>query len=315
MPAAAANDNPGRAPVRVFEGRFATMPRQVVFIASAPHSGSTLLEYLLAEDERTVAVGEVFQLVNPRSRLRHRLTGERCGCGEPVTNCLFWRPALEALEALDGASAVERYGAVLEAFGDPLGGERVVIDSSKTLPALEALAGTPEVELRVIHLVRDVRGWLVSALASFERNPPRHLLHRGWKRWALRAARPIRTSRFFNCLWWYWSNRRIARFLETAPIASQRISYEALCRDTARVVGALSAHTGLAAGDRPTSDRARLHSIFGNRMRFDPDKRREIRYDDRWQREQSWVAPLRLLPFVTAYSRELARDPASCASD
>lgn len=290
------------------------MPRQVVFIASAPHSGSTLLEYLLADDERAVALGEVYQVVNPRSRLRRRLARERCGCGSSVTSCTFWKPALEALAALEGASATSRYGAVLETFGDLFGSERVLIDSSKTLAALEALVGTPEVELRVVHLVRDVRGWLVSTLASFERNPPRHLLHSGWRRWALWAVRPIYTSRYFNSLRWYWVNRRIARYLEKAPFASRRISYEALCRDTAAIVDALFTHTGLAPGSRPASDPARLHSIFGNRMRFDPDLRREIRYDDRWQRERSWIAPMRLLPFVMAYSRRLARGPAAARS-
>src|SRR6266571_3275615 len=72
----------------------------VLFIAGASRSGSTMLDLLLGELDGYVAAGELRNLWG-----HGLLDGWRCGCGEPVKSCPFWRSVLEraGLDRVDPA--------------------------------------------------------------------------------------------------------------------------------------------------------------------------------------------------------------------
>jgi len=160
----------------------------VVYLAGSGRSGSTLLERALGEMPGFVNVGELidlFRRVAPRD--------ERCGCGQPFTNCPFWTQVgagafggwdaglLEVTHQLqrkvarqrhlprllagrhagkDFRDAISSYGETYARLYRAIAAQaaaRYVVDASKwPVQALAlSLAG---IDVRVIHLVRDVRG-------------------------------------------------------------------------------------------------------------------------------------------------------------
>jgi hypothetical protein len=62
-----------------------------VFICSAGHSGSTLLDLLIGSHPRAISLGEITQLP------KNLALDSRCSCGAPVTSCELWRTVLDRL--------------------------------------------------------------------------------------------------------------------------------------------------------------------------------------------------------------------------
>jgi len=60
-----------------------------IFICSAGHSGSTLLDILLGSHERGFSLGEITQLP------KNIALDSRCSCGNTISQCEFWRPTLD----------------------------------------------------------------------------------------------------------------------------------------------------------------------------------------------------------------------------
>lgn len=46
-------------------------------------------------------------------------------------------------------------------------------------------------------------------------------------------------------------------------------------------------------------------SIFGNRMRFEPEKLREIRHTHDWMQDDAWLFRWTLLPLLSRHSAHL----------
>jgi hypothetical protein len=165
-------------------------PVRVLYLGGLGRSGTTLLERLLGELPGAVSLGEVVHLWE-----RGLVDGERCGCGQSFHDCPFWSevgkvafggwdqvdierfravrasldrirhiPAL-ALPTLPAATRgrldayvsyyTRLYRAVRQVSGAP-----VLIDSSKHASLAFCLrwAGEGELDLRVLHVVRDSRG-------------------------------------------------------------------------------------------------------------------------------------------------------------
>ena len=158
----------------------------VVYVAGSGRSGSTLLERTLGAIPGWVNIGEAIDIPRKVAPL-----DELCGCGETFSNCPFWTRVGRALEdwdpewlarthALQASVARQRrlpqllaprrgkdfegrraeyrsrYGALYRAAAAEAGAD-VVVDASKWPSLAMALHGG-EIDLRVIHLVRDVRG-------------------------------------------------------------------------------------------------------------------------------------------------------------
>jgi hypothetical protein len=159
---------------------------RVVFVAGWGRSGSTLLENLLTHAGRAATVGESFQLWSRRSELaRH------CSCGEQLEDCPVWsrvqravtddwsalvadmvrrraalrirnlpkilRPDRRWAGSDDVAAYAEALGRVYRAVAEAHNVDTVV-DASKLPLVLAAAARVPDVDLEVVHLVRDPRG-------------------------------------------------------------------------------------------------------------------------------------------------------------
>lgn len=159
----------------------------VVFIAGSGRSGSTLVERMLGEIEGFVNVGEFIDLFR-----RVHAGDELCGCGQRFSQCDFWREVGE--RAFGGWSpdvvgqvaelqsqvarqrhiphllspyqrtvfrqARDRYQEAYRKLYHAIArtaGARVIVDASKWPAQALALSRSP-IDLRVIHVVRDVRG-------------------------------------------------------------------------------------------------------------------------------------------------------------
>lgn len=162
--------------------------QQVLFIAGAGRSGSTLAERVLARLPGMAALGEVRYVWD-----RAVLDNQSCGCGLPFADCPFWTevgrsafgrwdpglarrivatrdeydrarhvPALLLRpERVPWAHSVRQYADAMAAIyrsAAAVAGVPWVIDSSKhvSLPYILSLA--PGVDLTVLHVVRDPRG-------------------------------------------------------------------------------------------------------------------------------------------------------------
>jgi Sulfotransferase family len=172
---------------RVAAGASSRAPT-VIYIAGSGRSGSTLLERVLGELPGVVNVGELIDLF--RRTAPH---GERCGCGRAFADCPFWHGVGErAFEGWDDDSIaavcrlqrhvarqrhlprllimplagrrfranVARYGACYAELYSAISAEAgaaYIVDASKW-PVQALVLFQAGLDIRVIHLVRDVRG-------------------------------------------------------------------------------------------------------------------------------------------------------------
>jgi hypothetical protein len=96
---------------------------KLVYIGGYGRSGSTLLEYLLAQNPKVVACGEIARHL--RSFGRHKI----CTCGEPMQACPVWGDFQHKSGRLKGSDHEDLGLALLEHVS---GQYAVMVDSSKT---------------------------------------------------------------------------------------------------------------------------------------------------------------------------------------
>jgi hypothetical protein len=275
---------------------------RVLYICGWGRSGTTIVDRILGQAPGFTSVGEL------RSLWDSDPGEQKCGCGEVVTHCELWGPLLSSMEAATGYttrtvqsmrdqtartrhlprlyrsarrrrprdSRVPGYGDVLSGiYQAVLAATRsgVVVDSSKHPAEALLLAARPDIDLTVLHLVRDPRAvaysWEQSPEQPGDDEPPRH--------GALHSA-----------TWWTAWNASIEMLIR--PRLGRRyvsLRYEDVMEDPAGQLGLVLQRFGRAASDLPfvTADDVLLapsHTVAGNpsRMRngevhLSPDRRWE----------------------------------------
>lgn len=274
------------------------MAQKLVYIAGAGHSGSTLLEMFVSGAPGHVGLGEIFQLVDRRNPIIDHLDGHLCSCGAGVADCAYWSPIVAALRQIPRDNEAARYAALADGFARQFGPGAVMIDSSKTPEGLRAAVACGAFDIRVLHLARDVRSWLVSQRKSYVRNGvatwagnrARDGLLKGTAKFALRNS-------LVDARRWQKVNTAVEQLVASHGLPALPVSYERMCFDTAAMQAEIEAFLRVKiAGYGNATARADNHSIFGNRMRFEPEKLREIRYDDSWKQDNAWRLAWALLP-------------------
>jgi hypothetical protein len=187
--------------------------------------------------------------------IRRLRTGSlRSNALEAIRDAIFWAWPGQTRQLRKIAA---RNKALVEAVLD-VTGKRVFLDSSKEHMRIKYLLKYSDLDMFVIHLVRDVRGVVTDHLSSS------------------RSAQQLAQS-------WVNRNRNILRQLEALPDNRQiRIHYEDLCQDMQGTLECLYRFCGVEPGVVVTDFRSAPHHIVGNKMRLGSSS--EIKLDERWKK-------------------------------
>ncbi|MDQ2810901.1 MAG: sulfotransferase [Actinomycetota bacterium] len=282
---------------------------RVLYVGGIGRSGSTLIERLIGQLPGACPVGELLYLYE-----RGIAKDERCGCGQPFHQCPFWqqvgKAAFGGWDQVDPdriavlrsqvdrnrfipslarrrvshrlSSALDEYTtyyARLYAAIAQVSGCDVVVDSSKHPSLAHCLRWQADLDLRVLHLIRDSRAVAYS--------------------WSRQVRRPDTDSETY--MWRYsptmaagqWMVQNTAfHLLSRLGCPTLRLRYEDFIAEPEVAMRRVTEFAGLAAQDGypflgadGTSRWAELdgaHSVSGNPMRF-ATGHVPIRQDERWR--------------------------------
>jgi hypothetical protein len=269
---------------------------RVVYVAGASHSGSTLLHLMLGAHSRCVGLGEVARTLAPGPEGIARTLKRRCSCGSSMEDCVFWSKAASRLSRNPESGLEGQYRVVLETFTDVFGPDRILVDSSKYLEPMHVLRRMPEVDLRVIHVIKDVRAWVIS-----QGDKERKRSEKG------KTIERRSKARLF--LQWYRQNRKIQRCLSEDKLPSMRLGYEELCFFPELMIDELCR----LLGEEPEAamlspDASGCHVLRGNKGTVDhahhlDEQRAAIQYDHRWLYRNDWLLWSLLLPRIMRFNR------------
>ena len=304
----------------------------VIFIAGTGHSGSTLLERVLGAMPGFVNVGELTDIYR-----RNAPRSERCGCGEPFADCPFWSKVgqriyggagwdSERLAAVDRARRrITRQRYLPRLFALPLAGRRFqrdlyaygknystlyqaiaaeagatcVVDASKW-PGQALALSRAGLDIRVIHLIRDVRGVAYSFGKQGVRRPQ-----------ALDDHNVMWRQKAVNCASG-WSARQLSlEVMRRWGVRAVRVRYEDFVSQPRRTIEAALSGLGVPysqrqfghLGDGHVTLEA-SHGIAGNPARFGAGEVK-FRPDEAWResltpRDRRLVTAI-CFPFIVAY--------------
>lgn len=290
----------GVAPIRDVE----KIP--VLFIGSVPRSGSTIVSDLLNENPHMVNIGELVHLWE-----RGVIENNLCGCGESFSECVFWAKvgeiAFGGWQHVSGermrtlqlrsdrtrhiptlllpkvsplpATSTAQYGAlvsrilraILEVSGKPM-----IVDTSKHVSTALLLRQIPDVDLRIVHLVRDPRGVAHSWSKVVER--PEVL---GEAR-EMDTLHPARLG--LRWLWFNWAFSNMDRL----GVPTATIRYEDFVAAPAATLDQIFAFSGVEqTGEKMFGTTEPLvlgegHSVSGNPRRLDRGPV-QLSADDSWR--------------------------------
>lgn len=282
---------------------------KVLYIAGLGRSGSTLLGNILGEVEGFFFVGEISII------WKYFLREDRlCGCGVPASECEVWRAVLT--QALDGREDVDaqsmdqfchprllrhRVAGMLmmlmpagkrqlrSRWDRPLDdlrrlyfsirsgtGCRVIVDSSKRPQYAYRLGLIPEIDLYVLHLVRDPRGvaysWRRKKVQQIVGDETLYMTEYGLVTTAVR---------------WLFRNAMVELFWRRTPGRYLLLRYEDLINQPRTAIQRILDLMHDQPADLPLASERVVnlginHSVRGNPSRFDTGPV-ELRLDEAWK--------------------------------
>ena len=302
---------------------------KVLFVAGAGRSGTTVLDMLLGGLPGFHSAGEIRQIW-----ARGFMANERCSCGSAFADCDFWSTVAERAFGGGEAAPAARLRQIQRridhvwdiplvrrtrppgAFGRDLAEYReglvalygaagqvadgIVVDSSKAASHAFILAGVPEIEVRVLHLVRDAR-----AVA--------HSWTRVRDRPEAPGARMPRMGAPGTAAEW-WSVNLSAEWLGRAGFPYARVRYEDLVRRPEEAVDDALARIGwrfvggLPAASLGAVPEGARHLVSGNPVRFEPGPvvlRPDVEWEDRADRWRTIAVTSLTWPLLLRYGYAL----------
>ena len=275
---------------------------KVIYLMGAGHVGSTVIDIVLSSHPRIESLGEVSKFHRYGWNRDER---RRCACGAVVHDCPFWTRVRERWSELTGSRDAHRYMFLqprfertaagwlrllgnrvrsTSAFREYLSGTEAlyrsaaetgrsdyVVDCSLTPKRAYAQVMNPQVELYLIHLVRDGRGVIWSLMKPKERNPE------------YVPAPPARTTKY-----WLSANLQSTWVFHHVPDERRlRIRYEDFVLEPRSVLSRIEDMvgedlSGLVEGNALTNPNSERHTVAGNRVRFVEDADLRLRADFAW---------------------------------
>ncbi len=170
---------------------------KIVYISGCGRSGSTLLDTILSEHNDIVGVGELTNLFYAGWK-----NNEYCSCQKQIKECEFWTKVKEIWEDKSDLSSFEEYivlqkkverirfffklifnkkllqsnevqkyiynTKILYEAIQIVSSKKYIIDSSKTPIRAFLLSQSDDIDLYIIHLIRDIRGFGYSMKKAFK---------------------------------------------------------------------------------------------------------------------------------------------------
>lgn len=282
----------------------------VVYIAGVGRSGSTVLDSVLGNHSLIQSVGELSRLPGDAW-----IENFYCSCGKRSQECPFWdavhntwhasNGSVSAQELVEVQDKVEQFDGwpfmvrprwrrtqtfkmyrdqtllILRAI-QKTSGRSVLIDSSKSIGRAFALSLIPEIDLRVIQLVRDPRGVVWSHKKKFTRDLQEGLPRDIRSKPAWRAA-----------LYWCRQNLKAERLRRSlGPRQALLVRYEDFMLQTLPVLQRIGDFIGVDLTDVQSdiNEGRKLrfdHTIAGNRVRM--KRALELSFDQEWREKLSPV--------------------------
>jgi hypothetical protein len=278
----------------------------VVFISSLSHSGSTLLDLLLGTHPKLIGLGEIYKVIGFSENQLDSERSMRCTCGQKVDDCRFWSPTFDELQKHAELNLQEKYRLLLDVFRNIFGEDYYLVDSSKYNAPLSLLVNMDEVQLSVIHLIKDVRAFTVSHRDAL----PAELKY---KAIPTLFGSPSLSQTLYDLsikspgyLFWKWYLRNKAAQIRIKSSSSNALSlsYEEIAWATETSMQRLFSFLDLALPKNVSAspENTQSHIFMGNHMIADSQKMKTIRYDDRWQSRGDWKVVARLFPNIMDYN-------------
>jgi len=161
-------------------------------------------------------------------------------------------------------------------------GAKVVTDSSKTAVRLKYLLRNPELDIKVVRLIRDGRGVALTYMdpAGFADARDPDLRGGGGGSGGQREHKRLAMAQAAHQ--WRRCNEEAEHVLRRLDkLRWIDVRYEDLCKDTENTLGRLFEFLGLDPNKRVHDFRAVEHHVVGNGMRLDTTSR--ISLDERWR--------------------------------
>lgn len=282
-------------------------PTRVLFIAGHGRSGSTLLDRVLGESPGFFSGGELRHIWH-----RSFTADQLCGCGEAFSGCEFWREASRSAYGPGGPDVDEilrlkhrvdrwwrspeiaspwkraAFAADLDAYIAhviPLyrgiaevSGAGMIVDSTKDVSHGYVLAASDDIELHVVHLVRDSR----ASAHSWRR----HKFDPG-------KARELDRYNVVKAAAGWSASHALASGFRYVADSYQLVHYRDFASDPAATVAGILDRVGRPGGSQVAADRSVdlgvAHTVAGNPVRFHRG-RVEIRPDEEWRERLPWPA-------------------------
>jgi glycosyltransferase involved in cell wall biosynthesis len=284
---------------------------KVLYIGGYSRSGSTLLLRSLGQLHGFVAIGEVWDIWR-----RSFSDNQLCGCGQPFRECPFWQAVVahafggfsevdvEAIQRLRNevqskqhlpllaipALRPARYRAKVAEYVDILGrlyqaihhvsGSKVIIDSSKVPPYAYLLNQVRNLDLQIVHLVRDSR----ATAYSWQRKKVRPEIH--WKTAYMDQYSPVRSALEWNVM------NGLLQSLKFGGARYVRIRYEELVTRPYESVLRILTSMGEEMPEIDFFEKGHVvrldvnHTVSGNPNRFQQGSVK-IRPDVEWQEKMA----------------------------
>ncbi|MEL7197053.1 MAG: sulfotransferase [Pseudomonadota bacterium] len=160
-------------------------PLKLIYVAGYGRSGTTLLDIAVGQQQSVFAAGEIAAL--PRHVWEH---DEYCACRETVSGCDFWGPVVTRWQEAHAETSMPEYGKLLDRTEflfsakrllaklypgkDMLdykrltstlfkqiaeqAGTNIILDSSKLPGRAASIHADQDIEIYLVHVVRDGRG-------------------------------------------------------------------------------------------------------------------------------------------------------------
>ena len=260
---------------------------RIIYIASASHSGSTLLDMMLNAHPEIISVGEVLKLNRIKLAKTGRVKRTRCSCGAAtLLQCEFWSRVNEWIRKTHGKSFADlkldeyhrgnescEVNRVLFSAIAEVSGKKFIVDSSKMPRRLKLLLRCDELNVYPIHLIRKPAGQIASMIEH-------HSLMKSILHYEVVQAQIRRTLK---------------------SVSHSTVRYEDMVVDPERTLQGMLEPLGLEFHPRQLAWAEQVkHSFAGNHARW--QAKSELILDERWK---DCLSPVqrRLIDLGTILSR------------